>query len=463
MGRYTTNKGITWSDEDGGFEADDILKLAQAYQQNKLATAANTRADTALLMQQEQIAKAEDVNNKIIQGQQLYSDMMIDMTSSGWNEDGVWDAANVNPTERVRGYLQGMKDRGLAGDGAKAYNDLQMLNTQRLSEGGRQFQYKVKQWEEANKEKYGKWYWPGDDTFDEDRMAYIKSIGGERIFRQAWSLGGLEAGPAEGNAQAITGLTSEDFAPSDDWSTGEKVAGGAALVTTGLIAKRFGPRAMPALKSLFKAIRGGKTPTAEVKGLLPHIENPQARQLMSKIIAKQSAGDTKGAIKLLDRFTTKFPELKGLNTIVKGSPPPVGTSQSIITKAKTLFSNPKELTKAVGKGVWRTIPYFAAEGGKLIDESTGAPLPIAQTAGTGWLLNKTMSSATSSGFWNFLKKKFPAFAAKQSAKALGRHAAVGATGIGAHPAVQALMLVGDVGLSVYAVTDLWDEYKKTSK
>ena len=340
MGRYTTNKGITWSDEDGGFEADDILKLAQAYQQNKLATAANTRADTALLMQQEQIAKAETLNNRIIRGDQLYNDMTRDMFTSGWNEEGVWDAEGIDVNSRVESYLEGMANQNMAGNRVKAQNDLQILNTKRLVEGGRQFQYKVKQWEEANKEKYGKWYWPGDDTFDEDRMAYIKSIGGERIFRQAWNLGGLEAGPAEGNAQAITGLTSEDFAPSDDWSTGAKVATGAAITTAGTVAyKKWGPDdIMESARNLFSK---GKVDPAEAMRLMPHLKDTNAKGILEKIIKAQDGGDTKTATKLIERFKTKYPEIVMPQT----------TSQKILKQAKKILKGTGKIGKAVGLGI----------------------------------------------------------------------------------------------------------------
>ena len=152
----------------------------------------------------------------------------------------------------------------------------------------------------------------------------------------------------------------------------------------------------------------------------------------------------KGVVDNTSKIVKSESTLKAAEEALKNLKNPTATSR-ILSSAKAL------------------VPYFAPEIGKYIDKETGIELPIAQTAGTAWLLKKTRKNVVANGFWEFMKKKMPGAAAKQLTKAGIRHGAAASTGIGAHPAVQLAMLVGDVGLSAYAIKDLWDEYQKTTK
>ena len=409
MAKYNTRQGITWSDEGGGFQAEDIIKMYQAHQQSKLANAANLRAEKALEMQQEKVDYAKDINNKIIKGQQAYSDMIVDLTKSGWNEDGVWDADNVNINERASGYMQQMKDYGLAGDASQTINDLTAMNTRKLTIGGAQLQAKVQAWEEANKDKKGKWYIPGDDSFNEDRKAYIKSIGGDKIYRQAFGLGG-EAG-GEGMALQLTGLSKDDFDVDDSWSAWEKGIAGAGTVAGGtLLYNKAG-----AIKDAISKF--GSKPAEAIKDLkrLSNMDDA-LKPVYNQIVSLQKEGKKTQVARLLKRFGDRLPELSP-----EAKPPK--TPAGILSKMKKL------------------IPFSAPIIGIGVDEAMGIEAPVAETAGTA-----IMGYSQKKPFLQFLGSKLPA---RVAPKALALAAADGPLPWGE------LLGLGFTGVEAYRLYNEW--------
>ena len=481
MAKYNTRQGITWSDEDGGFQAEDIIKMYQAHQQSKLANAANTRAETALLMQQEKIDYAKDINNKIIKGQQAYSRMTMDLAQSGWDEDGVWNAENVNPTERVNEYLTQMEGWGLAGNGVESYNMVQTMNANKIATGGRQLEAKVQMWEEANKEKRGEWYIPGDDTFKEDRMAYIKSINGDKLWMQAFGLGGLGDAPASANAYALTGLTKEDFTTDDSWmkenpiKTGlgvTSVVGGATwLGSKGWTAmgdsiargdkleldKAEGQSALKKMRADLKILRKGGSKEA--------LAGAAKMERMIDIVAKRGYID-KASWSALDNMQEGLPKASTPAAIkaksaeaskaakaLKGIDEPTKTSQ-ILKKAKNAFSL-EELGKK-GKQVLKT-------GGKLLGFGVASELAskLGESVG-GEKGAKVAEIATGVGSTALFDKAFWKWSAGKLKGRLAQRAAVaGAASLADGPlpiadAISAFVIAGFTISDIAALTTEWD-------
>ena len=103
--------------------------------------------------------------------------------------------------------------------------------------------------------------------------------------------------------------------------------------------------------------------------------------------------------------------------------------------------------------------YLAPQAGKALDEVAGTG-DAAQTTGTAGLLYHMIPHKQKVGFFQFLAKKLPATLGKQATKAAARHTASAATGIGANPYWQGVMLLGDVALAGYSIADLIQEYYK---
>ena len=103
--------------------------------------------------------------------------------------------------------------------------------------------------------------------------------------------------------------------------------------------------------------------------------------------------------------------------------------------------------------------YLAPQAGKALDEVAGTG-DVAQTTGTAGLLYHMIPHKQKAGFMQFLAKKLPATLGKQATKAAARHTASAATGIGANPYWQGVMLLGDVALAGYSIADLIQEYYK---
>jgi hypothetical protein len=476
MGKYNTSKGITWSDEDGGFQADDIIKMYNAYQDSALANAANLRAEKALLMQQEKIDYAKDINNKIIKGQQFFNHMAIDLTKSGWNEDGVWDAENVNPTERVNDYLSQMESIGQAGDGINAYNTVQTMHAKKLAIGGAQLQAKIQAWEIEHKDDFGQDdYIPFNETFKEERKKYIKKIGGDRIYRQAWGLGG-EAG-GEGMALQITGLTKDDFATDDEWSNWE-IAGGVGAVGGAtwlgskgwtamgdsiargdklLLDKAEGQSALKKLRADLKILRKGGSKEA--------LAGAAKMERMIDIVAKRGYID-KASWSALDKMQEGLPKVSTPAAIkaksaeaskaakaLKGIDEPTKTSQ-ILKKAKNAFSL-EELGKK-GKQVLKT-------GGKLLGFGVASELAsnLGESVG-GEKGAKVAEIATGVGSTALFDKAFWKWSAGKLKGRLAQRAAVaGAASLADGPlpiadAISAFVIAGFTISDIAALTTEWD-------
>ena len=231
MAKYNTRQGITWSDDDGSFQADDIIKMYESYQNSKMRGEANDRANEQLEMQQTEIARAKDINSKIIKGKQAYGDMMVGISKSGWNEDGVWDAENINVHDTAAGYMDTMKGYDLAGDANLALSDISARKQRKLEQGGAVLKEKVQAWEAKHENDFGtNDFIPFNETYNEEKKKYIHSIGGDKLYRQAYSLGGPMGG--EGIATQLTGLDKDSFATKDEWEswkTGAKVGVGVGV------------------------------------------------------------------------------------------------------------------------------------------------------------------------------------------------------------------------------------------
>jgi hypothetical protein len=103
--------------------------------------------------------------------------------------------------------------------------------------------------------------------------------------------------------------------------------------------------------------------------------------------------------------------------------------------------------------------YLAPSAGKALDEVAGTG-DAAQTTGTAGLLYHMIPHKQKAGFFKFLAKKLPATLAKQATKAAARHVASAATGVGANPYWQGVMVLGDVAMAGWSIADLIQEYSR---
>ena len=244
--------------------------------------------------------------------------------------------------------------------------------------------------------KFANWSANNPDAKPEDKAAYLSSINADKLYSQLYGLGGPVA------ATELTGISPDVFVAKNE-TPYLKIGGG--VIGSAVIAKYGGPKALNAVRGLFKSVAQGKKIAPEkVRQLLPSVEalaetNPEAAQIMDKIIKAQRGGDTKKAIKILNRFQKRFPELNVLDEIVKGAPIKGTKPSSILSKMKKL------------------LPFSAPLVGAGIDEAMGMEAPVAETAGT-----VIMGAAQKKPFLQFLGSKLPA---RVAPKALALAAADG--------------------------------------
>jgi hypothetical protein len=130
------------------------------------------------------------------------------------------------------------------------------------------------------------------------------------------------------------------------------------------------------------------------------------------------------------------------------------------TTLAKIVGNFKGMDKAaIARKLAGGLLYLAPSAGKALDEVAGTG-DAAQTTGTAGLLYHMIPHKQKAGFMQFLAKKLPATLGKQATKAAARHTASAATGIGANPYWQGVMLLGDVALAGYSIADLIQEYYK---
>ena len=130
------------------------------------------------------------------------------------------------------------------------------------------------------------------------------------------------------------------------------------------------------------------------------------------------------------------------------------------TTLAKIVGNFKGMDKAaIARKLAGGLLYLAPSAGKALDEVAGTG-DAAQTTGTAGLLYHMIPHKQKAGFFQFLAKKLPATLAKQATKAAARHTASAATGVGANPYVQGVMLLGDVAMAGWSIADLIQEYYK---
>ncbi len=312
-------------------------------------------------MQMAQIGEQKVKEQKIVQSQRFLNDAVKSFSETGWNEDGTYTNKSPNKTEAIDGYLANMDSTGQAGDRFMINQQLSQVNSSTLMADAQKLTGKVAQWESANADRKGDWF----GSYDKDKKAYLKQIGADKLYASLHGLGG----PAK--AMEMTGLAPDSFDKKDDsWLQTAKdhpvlagIGGVGTVIASGVALKYGGPKAAKAVQGLFKSVAKGKKVAPEtVKGLLPSVEalaktNPEAAHIMNKIIKAQGGGDTKKAIKILNRFQKKFPELNVLDDIVKGPGLPKHVpSKSILAKTKKFLTSGAGGTLVAG-----SVGYAAAE------------------------------------------------------------------------------------------------------
>ena len=361
---------------------NDLIQLADTLQRRKVE---DRRYQDQRNMQIAQIAEVKNKENQVIQGQRFFNDMTAGLMKSGWDDEGKWTGEAPDTNKLVETYLGNMDSLGLAGDSALALQRVSQFNQLRLKKAGAQLQSKFANWSANN-----------PDAKPEDKAEYLSSINADKLYSQLYGLGGPVA------ATELTGISPDVFVAKNE-TPYLKIGGG--VIGSAVIAKYGGPKALNAVRGLFKSVAQGKKIAPEkVRQLLPSVEalaetNPEAAQIMDKIIKAQRGGDTKKAIKILNRFQKRFPELNVLDEIVKGAPIKGTKPSSILRKMKKL------------------LPFSAPLVGAGIDEAMGMEAPVAETAGT-----VIMGAAQKKPFLQFLGSKLPA---RVAPKALALAAADG--------------------------------------
>ena len=323
---------------------NDLIQLADTLQRRKVE---DRRYQDQRNMQLAQIAEAKNKENQVIQGQRFFNDMTSGLMKSGWDDEGKWTGESPDTNKLVETYLGNMDSLGLAGDSALALQRVGQFNQLRLQKAGTQLQAKFADWSANN-----------PDAKPEDKAAYLSSINADKLYTQLYGLGGPVA------ATELTGISPDVFGAKNE-TPYLKIGGG--VIASAVIAKYGGPKALNAIKSAFNLVGKGKVLTPEkvasVKQLMPNIKDPNARKVLDKIMNAQQAGDTKKAIKILERFNKKFPELNIVDDIVKGAPIKGTKPSSILRNAKKL------LTSGAGGLAGGSVGYMAAQ--KLGDALTG--------------------------------------------------------------------------------------------
>ena len=359
---------------------NDLIQLADTLQRRKVE---DRRYQDQRNMQLAQIAEAKDKENKVIQGQRYFNEMTSGLMKSGWDDEGKWTGEAPDTNKLVETYLDNMNNLGLVGDSALALQRVGQFNQLRLQRAGTQLQSKFANWSANN-----------PDAKPEDKAAYLSSINADKLYSQLYGLGGPVA------ATELTGISPDVFGAKNE-TPYLKIGGG--VIGSAVIAKYGGPKALNAIKSAFNLVGKGKVLTPEkvasVKQLMPNIKDPNAKKVLDKIMNAQQAGDTKKAIKILERFNKKFPELNIVDDVVKGTPIKGTKPSSILRKMK------------------RLLPFSAPLVGAGIDEAMGMEAPVAETAGT-----VIMGAAQKKPFLQFLGSKLPA---RVAPKALALAAADG--------------------------------------
>lgn len=379
-------------------------------------------------MQLAQISEQKNQKKKIIQSQQFLNQAVKSFSNSGWNEDGTYSNNSPNQQEVIDGYLNNMDSIGQAGDRHMLTQQLMQVNSQTLMQDANKLTGKVAQWEAAHADEKDDWF----GSYDEDRKAYLKQIGADKLYANLHGLGG---GPAK--AMELTGLAPDSFNKEDQswtaWAKENKLLTGGGLIASGVALRYGGPKVAKAVQGIFKSISKGDVVAPEkIRQLLPHIKDSNARGVMNKILKLQNAGDNKGAIKLLNRFNKKFPQLNVIDDIVKGVKPqmaPPKTTGGLIIAAKNLFTGDKgSVVKALKSSGYAKYGLGMVAGGAVAskiaewmgaDEGTQGLVSAGGTITGAITAPKVMKAMTSPAFLKILKRHAPKIATKLAISAAG--------------------------------------------
>ena len=377
-----------------------------------------------------QIGEQKNNEQKVVQSQQFLNDAVKSFSLSGWNEDGTYTNNNPDRNTVIDTYLGQMDSTGQAGDRFMLNQQLSQVNANTLMEDAQKLTGKVAQWEAANADRKEDWKIFGG-TYEKDKKAYLKKIGADKLYASLHGLGG----PAK--AMEMTGLAPDSFNKEDQswsaWAKDNKLLTGGGLIASGVALRYGGPKAAKAVQGIFKSVAKGETVAPEkIRQLLPNIKDPNAKELMNKILKMQNAGDNKGAIKLLNRFNQKFPQLNVIDDIVKGVKPkmaPPKTTGGLIMAAKNLFTGDKgSVVKALKSSGYAKYGLGMVAGGGTAskiaewlgaDEGTQGLASVGGAIGGAITAPKVMKAMTSPAFLKLLSKHAPKIAMKLSISAAG--------------------------------------------
>jgi hypothetical protein len=393
----------------------DIIQFADTQFQRKNA---ERKYEDQRNMQLAQLAYAKDKENKIIQSQRFLNDAVMKFKESGW-EDGIYTGENVpDSTEVVTNYLDKMKGLGLAGDAASVSTALSQASSAQLAKDATALQFKVRSWDEANKNKYKDWNpLTTNKNLEVDRQAYLKSIGADKLYSKLYGTFG------EAKAMEGTGLSPEDFGKNMSIFKEHPFMTGAGVVGAGALAySKAG-----AIKDAASGLISKSTDPAEKK-LLKNIKR------FTSIQNVKNASRAKEAISKAEALVKEYTEKYGKN--------------NKLSEAISGVKKPGLIKSGLGKGLAFTAADKVAEmAGSVIGGEKGAKI-ASVISGVG------ASAVLDRKFWKWAGTKLGGTFSK-------RMAAAGAASLADGPLpiadiISAIAITGLTANDLYNLTQEWE-------
>ena len=438
---------------------NELIQFADHLNQRKIQ---DRRYQDTRNMQLAQIAEKKNNELNIVKSQQFLNDAVKQFSQSGWGEDGVYKDPGVDKGKILDNYLSNMGSIGQAGDRFMIDQSLSQVGDKYLKADTVKLQGKIAAWEAANADKKDDWV---NNTYKEDKAAYIKSIGGQELWTKAFNLSGGVAGAME-----ATGLSPETFAKKDEgpleWMRNNKLATATGLVTGG--AAIWGTvSAMRKSIATGEALKAGKDGaikevsklTAELNALKASQPSKEVLSNISKmekylkiiekkgyfdasqwkVLDKLKAGIPKGAADVSKKIKVGQTALDAAEEALKGIKRPTMTSTALsdarsttgglIMAAKNLFTGDKgSVVKALKSSGYAKYGLGMVAGGATaskIAEWMGADEGTQGLASTGGSIAgtitapKVMKAMTSPAFLKLLAKHAPKIATKLAISAAG--------------------------------------------
>ena len=454
MAKIYTNPNMA-IDTSSDFGPDEIMDYIGQFEQMRINKAANDRADRMAILQEAQMkyqqgiqadtkSATEYLNQSVSEGfdyDNLYSD----------NFESTFGKDLPNPGEGYSTYVKRMAGLNISamsrndwnkhwGEGAFSYVNQQIGKFNALRE--------------TYRSKYG--------MNDAQLNALMKDKGANQLLENAQAIYGYAGQPF--SASNLPGSTMQYEPPpyQDERGWWARTFQGQPDVTVG--GRTYTAEGEDTGLSGGQITAGIATAGAAV-GAYGATET-QVRTAAVEII--------KEATKNMATSTKKVPTMSADDFVkefgVKKSTLKKMSDDELMKLARSKGWNKTTLAKIIGnfKGMDKAaiarklaggLLYLAPSAGKALDEVAGTG-DAAQTTGTAGLLYHMIPHKQKAGFMQFLAKKLPATLAKQATKAAARHTASAATGVGANPYWQGVMLLGDVALAGYSIADLIQEYYK---